>query len=87
MGYYNEFPHTRNYDADLGFLIKAYKELLQNYKDINEYIKNINDNIVKIAQDVIMQALEDGKIKLKTRYIPETETLEFIFISARSEEK
>lgn len=40
MGYY-EFPHTRNYDTDLGYLIKKYKELLKSYNITNEYLKKL----------------------------------------------
>ena len=34
MGYY-EFPHTRNYDTDLGYLINKYQELDTEVKNIN----------------------------------------------------
>lgn len=43
MGYYN-FPHTRNYDSDLGFLIKRYQELI-------ERIDGIESNILSQAKD------------------------------------
>ena len=39
MGYY-EFPHTRNYDTDLGYLIKRYLELSTNFESLE---KNFND--------------------------------------------
>ena len=29
-----EFPHTRTYDSDLGWLIKSMKELLDEYNDL-----------------------------------------------------
>lgn len=38
MAYYNEFPHTRNYDSDLGFLIRRYKELLETVEGLSESI-------------------------------------------------
>lgn len=31
MAYFNEFPHTRNYDADLGWLIRNVKKLQQKF--------------------------------------------------------
>ena len=39
MGYY-EFPHTRNYDTDLGYLIKRYFELNNDFESLE---KNFND--------------------------------------------
>lgn len=39
MGYY-EFPHTRNYDTDLGYLIKRYFELNVDFESLE---KNFND--------------------------------------------
>ena len=38
MAYYNEFPHTRNYDSDLGFLIRRYKELIEKVDGLSEEI-------------------------------------------------
>ena len=38
MAYYNEFPHTRNYDSDLGFLIRRYKELIEKVDSLSEEI-------------------------------------------------
>ena len=35
MAYFNEFPNTRNYDSDLGWLIKAVKQLSTDIEDIN----------------------------------------------------
>ena len=39
MGYY-DFPHTRNYDTDLGYLIKRYFELNTDFESLE---KNFND--------------------------------------------
>ena len=39
MGYY-DFPHTRNYDTDLGYLIKRYFELNVDFESLE---KNFND--------------------------------------------
>lgn len=50
MGYYN-FPHTRNYDTDLGYLIKTYKELCKDYTTLSEYVKNLK-TIGVISSDV-----------------------------------
>lgn len=37
MSYY-EFPHTRNYDADLGYLIEVIKKLEARVKALEEKI-------------------------------------------------
>lgn len=34
-----EFPHTRTYDSDLGWLIKAYQEIASDYEEIKEFIE------------------------------------------------
>lgn len=39
MGYY-DFPHTRNYDTDLGYIIKRYFELNTDFESLE---KNFND--------------------------------------------
>ena len=44
MGYY-DFPHTRNYDQDLGFLIKKYKNMIAELEKIGDVQrKNIKRN-------------------------------------------
>lgn len=77
MGYFNEFPHTRGYDGDLGWLIKMYKELVALYKSNNDYL----DDIIKNLSQVVTQLIADGDIYLSTNYIEDTKTLQFIFKS------
>lgn len=70
MGFY-EFPHTRNYDSDLGFLIKLYKELLSQYSSIQEAIKGLEKDIEKIkkldltdeCRKIINEMLESGRFE------------------------
>lgn len=62
MGYFNEFPHTRTYDGDLGWLIKMYKELLAMYTSNNEYLSEILDNLEGFTQEQLNKWLEDGTI-------------------------
>lgn len=63
MGYYN-FPHTRNFDSDLGFLIAKYIELGKDYESLVNYVESINNQIETIATDVsiekINELLQDG---------------------------
>ena len=72
MGYFNEFPHTRGYDGDLGYLIKMYKELMNFYKNINEILTN---NI----EEILNGYLNDGMLFIDAVYTAETEDLKFIF--------
>ena len=46
MGFFNEFPHTRTYDNDLGWLIKTVKELSTNLENF------IKLNTVKYADPI-----------------------------------
>lgn len=43
--FHNEFPHTRTYDGDLGYLIKRYRELSDLYDGIEERLKALEDEI------------------------------------------
>lgn len=72
MGYFNEFPHTRGYDGDLGFLIQMYKKLLEYYNNINEIITND-------IEEILNGYLKDGLIFIDAVYTPETQDLKFIF--------
>lgn len=37
MAFFNEFPHTRNYDSDLGWLIESVKKLVECCEGVNEW--------------------------------------------------
>ena len=54
MGYY-DFPHTRNYDSDLGFLIKRYNEVIERIDGIESTIlsqaKDYTDAQLRTYQD------------------------------------
>lgn len=84
-GYYN-FPHTRNYDSDLGFLIEMYKELTSKYNNLLisfdefiEILQSILTQIEVIVTEEVNKLLQDGKIFLDTNYVEDTKTLQFIF--------
>lgn len=63
MGYFNEFPHTRGYDGDLGWLIKIYKDLLALYKSNNDYLDEINQQIENMTEQQLQEWLEDGTLE------------------------
>lgn len=84
-GYY-DFPHTRTYDSDLGFLIKMYEDLTNKYDNLLisfdefiEILESILTQIQVIVTEEVNKLLQDGKIFIDTNYIEETKTLQFIF--------
>lgn len=48
MAYFNEFPHTRTYDSDLGWLIKNVKELIDTKDSQQEKL----DAVYQFMQDI-----------------------------------
>lgn len=46
MAYFNEFPHSRTYDSDLGWLIWAMKKLISDWEDFS------NTNSIKFADPI-----------------------------------
>ena len=46
MAFFNEFPHTRTYDSDLGWLIWAMKKLISDWEDFS------NTNSIKFADPI-----------------------------------
>ena len=62
MAFFNEFPHTRNYDADLGWIICHIKKLLTEYgsldnwraeheteyKELKDKVDGLIDNLINI---------------------------------------
>lgn len=62
MGYY-DFPHTKMYDGDLGYLIKKFKELLALYKSNNEYLEQIYQDIQNITEQQLEEWLADGTLE------------------------
>ena len=53
---YFEFPHTRTYDSDLGWLIKTVKQLCENVEELDEWKASHEDeyNELKALYDAIM---------------------------------
>lgn len=43
MAYFNEFPYTRTYDSDLGWLIKNVKKLLNSCTSVEEQLEKLNE--------------------------------------------
>ena len=82
MGYY-EFPHTRNYDSDLGFLIEYYKEVKKSYDGtwdrINELSDYLESHLPELASDYLDEALKAGSIAVNLKYPASDTSLSFAY--------
>lgn len=88
MAFFNEFPHTRNYDSDLGWLIKVYNNLVSEYGSLTawkaeheqEYIelKDLVDTLTSNLINVIKPW--DGTIAYKIYTIVSYEDNSYIAI-------
>lgn len=58
MGYLNQFPRTYYYEQDIGFLMQAYKELLDKYDAFIDVYKIFIDTVDEDVQKLI----DDGTI-------------------------
>lgn len=61
-GYY-DFPHTRNYDSDLGFLIRKYKELGNDYNILVKIYEYIAEEIEDLTLNQLKEWLDDGTLE------------------------
>lgn len=64
---YFEFPHTRTYDSDLGWLITEYKRIAEEVASLNERVTQNEIDIADIKADIIRirQELEDFKAEVR----------------------
>lgn len=62
MAYFNEFPHTRNYDADLGWLITHVKKLLECCNSVTDQLDALNQFMKDVQEgnfpDAVVEAFE-----------------------------
>lgn len=52
MAYFNEFPHTRTYDSDLGWLIKLVTEMKQEVQSFVDFQKDIQEGFDELSAKV-----------------------------------
>lgn len=83
MSYIYDFPHTRNYDSDLGFLIEYYKEVKEAYDGtwarINELADYLESHLPDLASDFLDEALKAGRIAVNLKYAQEDTSLTFSY--------
>lgn len=81
MSYLYDFPHTRKYDDDLGFLIEYYKEVKEAYDGtwarINELADYLETHLPKLASAYLDQALKAGRIAVNLKYSAADTSLTF----------
>ena len=72
MSYLYDYPHTRKYDDDLGFLIEYYKEVKEAYDGtwarINELADYLETHLPELATEYLDNALKEGRIYMKLKY-------------------
>lgn len=72
MSYIYDFPHTRKYDDDLGFLIEYYKEVKEAYDGtwdkINELANYLETHLPELVSEYLDTALNEGRIYMKLKY-------------------
>lgn len=85
MSYLYDFPHTRKYDDDLGFLIEYYKEVKEAYDGtwdrINELADYLETHLPELASEYIDEALKVGKIAVNLKYTASDTSLTFSYTS------
>lgn len=85
MSYLYDFPHTRKYDDDLGFLIEYYKEVKEAYDGtwarINELADYLETHLPELASAYLDEALKAGRLAVNLKYTAEDTSLSFSYNS------
>lgn len=85
MSYLYDYPHTRNYDDDLGFLIEYYKEVKEAYDGtwarINELADYLETNLPVLASAFLDEALKQGRIAVNLHYNSADTSLTFQYVT------
>lgn len=63
-----EFPHTRTYDGDLGFLIKRYNELYNMYSNINTIVEELQAALKNLPQSIQQEVNRQLSIAMQNVY-------------------
>lgn len=83
MSYIYEFPHTRTYDSDLGFLIEYYKQVKEAYDGtwarINELADYLETHLPELASEYLDIALKEGRIAVNLKYNASDTSLTFTY--------
>lgn len=86
MSYLYDFPHTRKYDDDLGFLIEYYKEVQKAYDGtwarINELADYLETHLPELASAYLDEALKAGRLAVNLKYNEEDTSLTFSYATS-----
>lgn len=63
-----EFPHTRTYDGDLGFLIKRYNELYSAYSNIETTVEQLQDALQNLPQNIAQEVSRQLDVAMQNVY-------------------
>lgn len=89
MSYLYDFPHTRKYDDDLGFLIEYYKEVKEAYDGtwdrINELADYLETHLPELVSDYLDEALKAGNIAVNLKYDAEDTSLSLRYTSNKGD--
>lgn len=84
MSYLYDYPHTRKYDDDLGFLIEYYNEVKEAYDGtwarINELADYLETHLPELASDYLDNALKNGTIAVNLKYNASDTSLTFNYV-------
>lgn len=85
MSFLYDFPHTRKYDGDLGFLIEYYKEVKEAYDGtwarINELADYLETHLPELASEYLDEALKAGRFAVNLKYSADDTSLTFNYTS------
>lgn len=85
MSYLYDYPHTRKYDDDLGFLIEYYNEVKEAYDGtwarINELADYLETHLPELASDYLDNALKNGTIAVNLKYTESDTSLTFNYVT------
>lgn len=63
-----EFPHTRTYDGDLGFLIKRYNELYKAYSNIESTVEQLQEALQNLPQTIAQEVSRQLSVAMQNIY-------------------
>lgn len=73
------YDESLSYYENICRFAQVLMKTIEEVNRISDELDNLEENIVEITENVINEALADGKLFVKTNYIEDTKTLQFIF--------
>lgn len=73
------YDESLSYYENICRLAQILLKTIEEVNRISDELDNLEENIIEITENVINEALAEGKLFIKTNYIEDTKTLQFIF--------